>query len=160
MGLLSLGIVGAPILGVAFDASIHGSLSEKEAQFVEIATTKGAFLGSTHDAIDKAVLITADADDNKNGLLDRQEHLAALDDAGKATVNAAWAWMDGLSSEEDARVRDTYAAEDNKAGRDVLKFAARFPAILVIAFGLIFLYFRSRGGYKPVELGGSTETEA
>ena len=24
--------------------------------------------------------------------------------------------------------------------------------LLVIAFGLIFLYFRSRGGYKPVEL--------
>ena len=152
MGLLSLGIVGAPILGVAFDESIHGSLSEKEAPFVEVATTKGAFLGSTHDAIDKAVLITADADDNKNGLLDRQEHLAPLGDTGKAAMNAAWAWMDGLSPEENARIRDAYTAEDDKAGRDVLQFAARFPALLVIAFGLIFLYFRSRGGYKPVEL--------
>ena len=33
-----------------------------------------------------------------------------------------------------------------------MTFAARFPAILVIAFGAIMLYFRSRGGYKPIEL--------
>ncbi|MFT5690572.1 MAG: hypothetical protein ACI8PQ_003429, partial [Planctomycetota bacterium] len=30
--------------------------------------------------------------------------------------------------------------------------SVRFPLILVFAFGAIFLYFRSRGGYKPVEL--------
>ena len=76
------------------------------------------------------------------------------------SATAAWAWMDGLSPEEDTRVRESYETEAGEAGRYVLKFAARFPAILVFAFGLIFLYFRSRGGYKPIELGGSTETEA
>jgi len=39
-----------------------------------------------------------------------------------------------------------------ESGRDVLKFAAWFPAILVVAFGFIALYFKSKGGYKPVEL--------
>ncbi len=55
---------------------------------------------------------------------------------------------------------ETYATADRQAGRDILKYAARFPAILIVAFGLIALYFRSRGGYKPVELGESTEAEA
>ena len=39
---------------------------------------------------------------------------------------------------------------------DALKFAAWFPATLVLAFGAIFLYFRARGGYKPVELTDSS----
>jgi len=167
MGLLSLGIVGAPILGVAFDESIHGSLSEKEAPFTTVAKTEGAFLGSSHSAIDKAALILEDGreivdedgevlksgDMNENGIPDREEHLASLGkEEDKAAIGAAWAWMDGLSAEEDARVRASYATEDEQAGRDVLKFAARFPAILVIAFGLIFLWFRAGGGYKPIEL--------
>ena len=162
IGLLFFGIIGAPILGVAFDQSIHSSLAEKEAQFSEIATTQGNFLGSSHDAIDKAVLIFESVknekdelvpyDANNNGMPDREEHLASLDDKGQAAIENAWSWMDGLSPEEDARVRKSYGTEAGEAGRAVLKFAARFPAILVIAFGLIFLYFRSRGGYKPVEL--------
>ncbi|MFT7167586.1 MAG: hypothetical protein ACI80K_000708, partial [Paracoccaceae bacterium] len=36
--------------------------------------------------------------------------------------------------------------------RDVLRYAVRFPALLFIIFAVIALYFRSRGGYKPVEL--------
>jgi MFS family permease len=54
---------------------------------------------------------------------------------------------------ERARVEQVYAQADAKAGRDVLAYAVRFPAILFVVFGLIALYFRSRGGYKPVELG-------
>ena len=51
-----------------------------------------------------------------------------------------------------AGATETYATADKQAGRDILKYAARFPLTLIIAFGLIALYFRSRGGYKPVEL--------
>ena len=69
-----------------------------------------------------------------------------------ARLEAAWAYMDGLSPEEDQELRALYTTEDTRAGRKVLVYAARFPAILVVAFGAIFLYFRRRGGYKPVEL--------
>ena len=96
------------------------------------------------------------ADGNKNGMLDRDEHLGTLGDNEEAvaTVQAAWAWIDAMSAEGRGEVLATYSAKDDAAGRDVLKFAVRFPAILVLAFGLIFLYFRSKGGYKPVELTG------
>lgn len=168
MGLLSLGVVGAPVLGVAFDKSIHSSLSEANPTLVEKAPKTGAFLGRTHDAVDPAFMIPAEswtelddagepkfqADGNNNGMLDREEHVATLGDNQEAidTVQAAWAWIDAMSAEERGEVLATYAEKDDAAGRDVLRFAARFPAILVIAFGLIFLYFRSKGGYKPVEL--------
>ncbi|MFT7670131.1 MAG: hypothetical protein ACI8X5_002838, partial [Planctomycetota bacterium] len=32
------------------------------------------------------------------------------------------------------------------------RYAVRFPLILLVVFGLIALYFRMQGGYKPVEL--------
>ncbi len=50
----------------------------------------------------------------------------------------------------------TTVFDDSKeaAGRDVLAYAARFPIILLVAFGLIALWFRAQGGYKPVQLKG------
>ena len=47
---------------------------------------------------------------------------------------------------------DTVERAEKQGGRDVLKYAAIYPIILVIAFGIIAIYFRTRGGYKPVEL--------
>ena len=49
-------------------------------------------------------------------------------------------------------LRRVYADADEQAGRDVLSYAVRFPAILLIVFGIIAAYFRSKGGYKPIEL--------
>jgi len=152
MGLLSLGVIGNPILGVEFDKEIHAAMSEKDAAFAEIATAPKAFLGTPHDSINPVVLVTADEDKNGNGILDRGENAEGMDTAAKAKLTAAWAYMDGLSESEDAELRNLYAVEDEKAGRKVLVYATRFPVILVIVFGAIFLYFRSRGGYKPVEL--------
>jgi MFS family permease len=63
------------------------------------------------------------------------------------------AFIAGLTDDAaKASATEAFATADKQAGRDILKYAARFPAILIIAFGLIALYFRSRGGYKPVEL--------
>jgi len=152
MGLLSLGVIGAPILGVAFDKSIYSSLQEREPALVAAAASQNAFLGMSHDSIDPAILITAEEDNNSNGILDREEHLMGRPEEYKASMLAGWAWIDALSAEEDGRVRASYAAEDEAAGRDVLRYAVRFPALLVIAFGAIFLWFRARGGYKPIEL--------
>jgi hypothetical protein len=152
MGLLSLGVIGAPILGVAFDKSIYGSLKDRAPELVANASTNNDFLGMPHDAVDRAILITPDKDENENGILDREEHTNTLDDKARVRTDAAWAWIDGISEEERTRVTTAYEEEDAKAGRAVLRYAVRFPALLVVAFGLIFLYFRSKGGYKPIIL--------
>ena len=149
MGLLSLGVIGGPILGVQFDKEIHASLSDKAPEFVAVAAAPADFLGLEHDKIDPGALVTADEDKNANGILDREE---LLPPEGNDVLTGSWAYMDGLSESEDASLRTTYAEEDERAGRAVLVYATRFPLILVVVFGAIFLYFRSKGGYKPIEL--------
>lgn len=152
MGLLSLGVIGNPILGVQFDKEIHAAMSEKDPAFTEVATAPKAFLGMPHESINPDVLIGPDDDKNENGVLDREEKTAGMSPEALAKIEAAWAYMDGLSESEDEQLRTLYGTEDESAGRKVLVYATRFPILLVLAFGAIFLFFRSRGGYKPKEL--------
>ncbi|MEO1858258.1 MAG: MFS transporter [Rubritalea sp.] len=53
------------------------------------------------------------------------------------------------------KVEFTKKIENNQ--RKVLKVAAYFPAILGVAFLLIALFYKSKGGYKPVVLESSWE---
>lgn len=149
MGLLSLGVIGTPILGVQFDKQIHAALTEKAPAFAEVATAPGSFLGGSHNMIAPGIKVTADEDANKNGILDREELIGP---EGNPILTATWGYMDGLSAEDNAALRATYDEEEELAGRSVLVYATRFPLMLVLVFGVIFLYFRSKGGYKPIEL--------
>jgi hypothetical protein len=38
-----------------------------------------------------------------------------------------------------------------------IRYVAVLPVILVFLFGLQFLYYRSRGGYRAIRLEGSSE---
>ncbi len=122
IGLMSAGIIGGQLLGVAFDKSIHESVNVEAPALVQASAQEKSFLGMSHDAI------IPEAKDT---------YLAGLTDQAERT-----------------RIEDAYAEADEQAGRDVLAYAVRFPAILMVVFGLIALWFRKRGGYKPIELSG------
>ncbi len=127
IGLLSAGIIGTPLLGAAFDKSIHQQV-KVEAPALEAAAVEDAFaLGMTHQVIKPEK---------------KDAFLAALP-----------------TEEKRAEIAKIYEDANQEAGRDVLLYAVRFPAILVIAFGAIYLFFRSRGGYKPIELTMEKEAE-
>ena len=125
IGLLSAGIIGGPLLGAAFDKSIHETVVAEAPALAENATGTGEFMWWTHDVIEP---------------------------------DAARAWIATLPAEEASSVEAVYRKESPqgeanvRAGRDVLVYAARFPAILFVVFGIIALWFRTRGGYKPIEL--------
>jgi hypothetical protein len=53
------------------------------------------------------------------------------------------------SPEDQATVQA--AVEDSKV--DVFRKAPAFPLFVLLGFLVLILYFRSKGGYKPVELG-------
>ena len=65
----------------------------------------------------------------------------------------------GMSDEElsddEKLARDAY----NYGGRTSLQTTAALPAALAIGFLLLIIYFRSQGGYKPIELSGSSGDE-
>jgi MFS family permease len=125
IGLLSAGVIGTPILGVAFDRSIHDTVAAEAPALAEAATVPGGFMWMSHEKIDPA----------KAG-----PFVAGLPEAERAAVEAVY---HGGSPQGKAQ---------RQAGRDVLAYAVRFPLLLLVCFGAIALWFRTRGGYKPVEL--------
>ncbi|MDX1680931.1 MAG: MFS transporter [Akkermansiaceae bacterium] len=190
MALLSLGMVGNPILGVAQDRSIYEQSQEKAPELVEEASAEKPYLWMKYKAIEPSKLpeIGADKIDGQGEAL-----IAALNPIINSDKEIKEDYADLKTSKDDidlkaiqtydflkakagkdeklkkkleasipAGVEDgleeyntklaTFNDMKTKSGRDVLKFAAWFPFILVIAFGCIAFYFISRGGYKPVEL--------
>lgn len=207
MGLLSLGMIGTPILGMAKDSSIHKQSVELAPELVQVAEAEAPFLWMTNKIVDPGKLANYGANQisgngqklitalapviasNEELVTKKEEFDVAQADALKAaqakdpeaTTNidvqavklydmvsaAVVATKDEALSASLASAVPTdiqnglngYKASISKyddmtvkSGRDVLLFAAWFPAILVVAFGLIALYFKSQGGYKPVEL--------
>jgi MFS family permease len=128
IGLLSVGILGGQLLGVAFDQSIHSQVAKEAPALANAAEQDKEFLWERYKAIIPD---------------ERDAFLAGLDDM-----------------KERARVTKVFATADEQAGRDVLSYAVRFPAVLFIAFGIIALYFRARGGYKPIELDKSASASS
>ena len=127
IGLLTAGVVGTPILGVAFDRSIHARVESEVPALAEAATVPGHFMWMSHEKIDPQL-------------------------AGQ--------WLESQPPTERAEAEQVYSrgttpgVAQRRAGRDVLAYATRFPLLLMVVFGAIALWFRMRGGYRPVELVG------
>jgi len=160
IGLLSAGIIGTQILGVQFDKSIHDTVAREAPALARATEVESSFLGLAHQTIvperkdaflagiaDATIQPDKQANYKKKGVAIEAAYVAGVEDAGTSKD-----------------LKAIYARADEEAGRDVLQFSAIFPTILLVVFGMIALYFRSRGGYKPIELlaevGPDSEAEA
>lgn len=208
LALLSLGMIGNPILGVARDKSVYSESREEISQAAEVATVQAPYLWMTNNVIDPGRLSWFGAqqiDGRGEAILARLEPIvegdaemaeaagamreklaeqaddeqiaaqwadlgvtrkeieavqmyqivareAALDDGVKQALEGALPAGSEAGIETYNNVVETHGTLQTAAGRDVLKFAAIFPAVLVVSFAIIALYFRSIGGYKPVDL--------
>lgn len=116
IGLLSVGIIGTPIMGAFHDNHIRNNVKAISSEIAEEAAKEGSFFGAKYASIDKG----------------KAEELAKA--AGKA---------------------DEFNTANLKASSQALRTTAfAFPLVMLICFGLIALWFKSKGGYKPVELTG------
>ena len=109
----------------AFDRSIYETVAEEAPALETAAGGDGSFMWMKHRKIEPELAAP---------------YIAALPAAEQATL--AEVYNEGSPKGKAQR----------QAGRDVLRYAVRFPALLFVVFGLIALYFRMRGGYKPIEL--------
>ena len=125
IGLLSAGVIGGPLLGVAFDKSIHETVTAEAPALAQAAQAEGGFMWMSHEKIDPS---------------QAKVYIEALPETEKEQVAAIYQEGDNQGS---AQVQ---------AGRDVLAYAVRFPLLLFIVFGGIALWFRSRGGYRQIHL--------
>jgi hypothetical protein len=114
IGLLAVGIIGTPILGVFNDSHTVSNVKVVSEEIHIAAKSDASFFGASYESIDRA----------------------------KATEIAA---EQGLSEELQGAM--------NEASRQSLRTTAiSFPLVMLIAFGLIALYYRKKGGYQPIEL--------
>lgn len=110
-----------------------------------------------------AVWDKAGADGKKDGKLDDAEKAAMV----KAEEARKAEWLTRFDTDKDGKLSDAEYAAARKAGSEVLADARKkstqgalgsmtiFPIIMLIGYlGLIF-YFKSRGGYKPVDIAHS-----
>ncbi len=113
IGMLSVGIVGGPLIGAMQEKSAETAVGkEMEDTYAKISEERSYFLGKYNAVVDDKVKALPEADAEK---------------VGKVTKGA-------------------------KQG--ALAKVAVFPAIMLACYIGLIMYFKSRGGYKPVEIGG------
>lgn len=114
IGLLSVGIIGTPIIGAFRDNHTSNQVKALSETVYENSKTEASFFGVSYATVD--------------------------------TAKAA-AEVSGTDLE------DNFEKGLSVATRQSLRTVALvFPGIMLISFILISLWFKSRGGYKPVEL--------
>lgn len=131
MGLLTVGIFGIPFLG-AVKTNFDAQALEKNAPEV-YAVTEVIIDEETGKSVEKPKYAE---DKNFFGW----DHKTLKKDAALSDQS--------LSPEESKVLLD----ELDKSSRKTIKVAAALPATMAIAFLFIILWFKSKGGYKPVHL--------
>lgn len=125
MGLLTLGIFGAPFLGAKFDDFNAQLIKEKAPIVYDMSKSEENFFGYKYESVDMAKV-----------------------EEGLNFTN--------VKAEQTSEQKE-FTGELEQNQRKVLKVAAYFPAILGVSFFLILLWFKSKGGYKPVVLSKEGE---
>lgn len=114
IGLLSVGIIGAPIIGAFNDNHTKNNVAELSTEVYEGSKKEAKLFGVEYEAID----------------------------TDKATELATTAGL----------VEEVADAKTKSGRQSLLTVALAFPMVMGICFFLIGLYFKARGGYKPVEI--------
>ncbi len=139
MGLLTVGIFGAPFLGAVQDHY------------------------NTQAIIAKQTTLYEDVRDNQRTFVDNTNAEKPEDKSIYESKNFFGVRYDSVNSGEFIKLLDKDAKEDlgkelKSTSRSSLKVAAVLPLVMAVAFLLIILYFAVRGGYKPVVLGEQKNT--
>ncbi len=120
LGMLAVGILGAPLLGNVQDKEVDKSLTTaNSALHAKVAGAKKTSFFGEYQPIDE----------------EKQK---------------------SLSDEEKKIITDTQAV----AKKNALKTVALFPIGMFVCYVLLLMYYKSKGGYKPVDLGAGQPSAA
>ena len=140
VGMLGVGIIGAPLLGNVQDTRIDQSLQANDTVLVEfLAEQPKESIFGTYRQLDNTKITV---------LADRIKVLeTSRDDEDEATGYAD-------AEAEELELLSAHKATLDEVERDAAAFGLRFAALpalfMSLCYGLIILYFKSRGGYRPV----------
>jgi len=173
MGLLTVGIFGVPFLGAVadkFNADVVKELTPElyekktlnaESQKEELVYAKpdSSFFGVKYDSVTADALMVDDSlltEKGKAILARTTLPEAPTTEDRKAASAAQGEFNSAKPSEVKTQEGINLAANIQNNGRKTLKVAAVLPGIMAVSFLLIMLYYKSKGGYKPVDLNASS----
>jgi len=131
VGMLSAGLLGGPGIGYKQD-----------------------YFASKYLERQSATAYTAYKSDSKNGFLFFPE-IQGLDGTKKAALLGK---ADTALTPQEAIDKPLVVAANMEGGRMALKVTAAVPLTMAVFYLLLILYFRAKGGYRPVQIVGSNET--
>jgi hypothetical protein len=150
--MLSAGLLGGPGIGFKQDYNASNSLQKADAAVYDRykAPEESQFMGFKVVGLDGAKVGVL-ADNGKE--LGRAGELLAK--AGKTDKNhealAAWWAEASVTAEADKKLVDEAGLE---GGRQALKLTSFVPLTMAGLYLLLILFFKAKGGYKPVVVEG------
>jgi MFS family permease len=157
VGMLSAGLLGGPGIGFFQDSNASDFLKQKDAAVYERykADNENAFFS----------LKTVGLNGQKVGVLEDKGEKAIADleklNTTKASADSIAAqqalvdWWKGAEATADA---DKPLVENAAlfGGRQALQITAVVPATMFLCYGLLLLYYKSKGGYKAMNVAGDS----
>ena len=128
MGLLTVGIFGFPFLGAVQDAQNAQTIQQAQPALMAKVAAESRTFG-----------------DSKKPIVEQKQ----LFGVKYSAVNTGAVMA---QPEFPADQKTVVEGELAKTGRATLRVAAVLPAIMAVAFGLMVIWYKSRGGYQPVVL--------
>ena len=177
IGLLALGIIGTPFLGLAQDSKIAELLKREYPEAYKSAENKKNFFSAEFTTVDLGKLksclppfarenaLKEQAKANHKIFIREAElRLQKKDDELQALLSSyayeqALKELDQLASVKALKATAEYKAQEEKiqmsmnaSKRSTLSVAATMPAFMALCFFGLLLYFKSRGGYQSIHL--------
>ncbi|MSR51982.1 MAG: MFS transporter [Gemmataceae bacterium] len=132
IGMIAVGVLGFPFIGALQERTASAELREKNPALAKLVIDTKPVFGQTIEVISpkKVEEVTAKAGDKLEG----------ADEATKKAI-------------EDAKAKKDEIGAATKAGQfDALAKMALFPTFMLICYIILFLYFKSKGGYKAQDI--------
>ena len=141
IGMIAVGVIGAPFIGFIASNLSAVDLENSYPKVAEVILEDDAYLGISYQKIN-------------DDLLKEKESLAETDKKNSTQENSTRS----LSTNEEFVTVVKGAQKDGRV--QALSRIALFPAFMLICYILLFLYFKGKGGYKPIELNTSSGMES
>lgn len=155
VGMLSAGLLGGPGIGFFQDSNASNFLKEKDVAVYERykADSENAFFS----------LKTVGLNGQKVGVLEDNgekavadlEKLKSTNASGESIANQQalvdW-WNNAKATAETDKPLVTEAGLNG--GRQALQITAAVPATMFLCYGLLLIYYKSKGGYKALNVAG------
>ncbi|MED5508206.1 MAG: MFS transporter, partial [Planctomycetota bacterium] len=143
VGMLGVGIIGAPLLGNLQDNQVHNRLQDDQAIYAKYV-----------DPEEKQSIFGAYRSVDQGVITQRDQRIEALEGT-RSDQSATFGEVEARELEILLGERDVFDGLTKDAKASALRFAAGPAVFMFLSYVVLILWFKSRGGYRPVELSGA-----